>query len=101
MTDADIQAVLKGDTGAQGIPGTNFYIWKKYADDNKGVGMSDSPDGKRYIGIAVNKTTPTASTNPADYTWSPLYDNVKVGGRNLLLNSKINVTNSNHLIHRF
>ena len=81
--------------------GTNLYIWRKYADTETGSGMSDSPDGKRFVGIAVNKTTQTAGTNPADYQWSPLYDNVVIGGRNLLLNSKINVTNSNHLIHRF
>ena len=31
--------------------------------------MSDSPTGKAYIGIAVNKTTATESTNYADYTW--------------------------------
>ena len=81
--------------------GTNLYTWIKYADDNNGSGMSDSPDGKRYIGIAVNKPTPTPSTNPADYTWSPLYDNVQVGGRNLLLNSKVNVTNNTYPTYRF
>jgi hypothetical protein len=32
--------------------------------------MSDSPDGKKYIGLAYNKTTATESTSYGDYTWS-------------------------------
>jgi len=74
-------------TGTKGADGVTTYTWVKYADDDKGTGMSDSPNGKRYLGLAYNKTTPTKSTNPADYSWSPLYDNVQVGGRNLIINS--------------
>ena len=74
-------------TGTKGADGVTTYTWVKYADDDRGNGMSDSPNGKRYLGLAYNKTTATESTNPADYSWSPLYDNVKVGGRNLLRNS--------------
>lgn len=55
--------------GSQGIPGTNKYIWRKYADTVSGGGMSDYPDGKAYIGMAYNKDTPTASNNPKDYEW--------------------------------
>ena len=50
--------------------------------------MSDSPAGKRYLGLAYNKTTASKSLNAAEYSWSPLFDNVQVGGRNLFLNSK-------------
>jgi len=32
--------------------------------------MSDSPNGKYYIGFAYNKEVPTESNNPADYQWS-------------------------------
>ncbi|RNC96263.1 phage tail spike protein [Lysinibacillus halotolerans] len=81
-------AKIVGDQGVPGPPGedgTPTYTWLKYADDNKGSGMSDSPDGKRYLGLAYNKTTATESTNPADYNWSPLYDNVQVGGKNMLV----------------
>ena len=46
------------------------YTWIKYADNASGEGLSDSPTGKKYIGIAVNKTTATESTTPGDYTWS-------------------------------
>lgn len=90
---ADYQwAKIEGDQGAPGAPGTTTYTWVKYADDDKGAGMSDSPVGKRYLGLAYNKTTQTESTNPADYSWSPLYDNVQVGGVNLISNSKKELT---------
>lgn len=86
---ADYQwAKIEGDQGAPGAPGTTTYTWVKYADDDKGAGMSDSPVGKRYLGLAYNKTTQTESSNPADYSWSPLYDNVQVGGVNLINDSK-------------
>src|SRR5690606_27810678 len=87
-------ALIKGADGAQGqqgIPGPKgadgqtTYTWVRYADDENGGGRSNNPDGKRYIGVAFNKTTPPESNNASDYRWSPLYDNVKVGGRNLLL----------------
>jgi len=74
---------IQGPTGPQGNP---TYTWVKYADTDTGSGMSDSPTGKRFLGLAHNKTTATESTNPNDYNWSPLYDNVQVGGRNLLVN---------------
>jgi len=77
----------QGVQGPKGADGVTTYTWVKYADDDRGNGMSDSPNGKRYLGLAYNKTTPTESSNPSDYSWSPLYDNVKVGGRNLIRNS--------------
>ncbi|AJD91529.1 hypothetical protein JMA_22120 [Jeotgalibacillus malaysiensis] len=78
---------IEGDQGVQGPKGSDgqtTYTWVKYADDANGSGLSDSPTGKRYIGMAFNKTTATESTSPSQYTWTPLYDNVKVGGRNLI-----------------
>lgn len=65
--------------------GQTTYTWIKYADDEDGNGISDNPTGKRYFGIAYNKTTPEESTVASDYLWSPLYDNVEVGARNLIL----------------
>lgn len=67
----------KGDTGAQGIQGLpgedgkSFYTWVKYADTPTS-GMSDSPTGKEYIGLAYNKSTATESTNYSDYSWSKI-----------------------------
>ncbi|MDC6464981.1 tail fiber domain-containing protein [bacterium] len=54
-----------------GTDGVTTYTWVKYADNATGTsGFSDSSVGKSYIGFAFNKTTPTESTNPSDYTWS-------------------------------
>jgi phage minor structural protein len=78
----------KGDTGSQGIPGPagadgqSLYTWIKYADDAAGSGMSDSPTGKQYLGLAYNKTTPTESTDPLDYTWSKIEGPQGVQGPN-------------------
>lgn len=68
-------AVTKAKAGSQGIPGSpgkdgqTLYTWLKYADSPTS-GMSDSPDGKKYMGIAYNKTTPTESSAYSDYQWS-------------------------------
>lgn len=59
-----------GVNGIDGIDGVTYYTWVKYADDANGTNMSDDPDGKYYIGLAYNKTTPTESTKASDYTWS-------------------------------
>ena len=67
---------IKGEQGPQGIQGPSgangqsLYTWLKYADDANGNGMSEAPDGKKYIGLAYNRPIPTESSNPRDYTWS-------------------------------
>ena len=80
----------QGAQGIQGPPGANgqtTYTWVKYADTPT-TGMSDSPDGKKYIGLAFNKTTSTESTTYSDYAWSLMPQNITIGGRNLALDSK-------------
>lgn len=63
-----------GLDGSQGIPGTNgkdgktYYTWIKYADTPTS-GISDNPNGKKYLGVAYNKDTPNESNNYADYQW--------------------------------
>src|SRR5690606_10482220 len=47
-----------GPPGPKGEDGKTVYTWIKYADTPTS-GMSDSPEGKEYIGIAYNKETPT------------------------------------------
>lgn len=89
-------SLIKGAQGVKGDNGQTLYTWIKYADTAAGAGMSDDPSGKRYIGIAVNQVTAVKSTNPKVYTWSPLYDNVKVGGRNYILDSKFIEWNPNN-----
>lgn len=59
-----------GVQGPAGADGTTTYTWVKYGDDASGAGMSDSPTGKTYIGLAFNKTTATESTTATDYQWS-------------------------------
>lgn len=59
-----------GADGDKGDDGQTFYTWVKYADNINGGGLSNSPSGKSYIGIAYNKTSPTESNNPNDYVWS-------------------------------
>lgn len=68
--EVTITNVEDGKDGDDGIPGVSYYTWLKYADDEKGNGMSDSPDGKQYMGIAYNKESPDESLKPADYQWS-------------------------------
>lgn len=65
-------SLIKGTDGisVKGDKGDTVYIWVKYADDAKGNGMSEYPDGKKYIGLAYNKTTATESNNASDYIWS-------------------------------
>lgn len=60
----------EGIPGEPGKDGKTYYTWVRYADDARGNGMSDSPNGKYYIGFAYNKEVPTESNNPADYQWS-------------------------------
>ena len=59
-----------GIKGTDGKDGKSLFTWIKYSNDSSGANMSDTPEDKKYIGIAYNKTTPTESTNPKDYTWS-------------------------------
>lgn len=67
-----------GEPGVQGPPGSDGspkYTWIKYADDDLGTNMSEYPtnlDGsfREYMGIAINKDTPTESNDCRDYTWS-------------------------------
>ena len=46
-----------GTSGKDGEDGLTFYTWIKYADDENGNNMSDSPVDKKYMGIAYNKET--------------------------------------------
>ena len=67
-----------GEQGPQGIPGVagadgkTFYTWIRYADDDKGSGISNSPAGKAYIGFAYNKPSADESNNPSDYKWAKI-----------------------------
>ncbi|MDR0402951.1 MAG: hypothetical protein LBH35_05105, partial [Treponema sp.] len=72
----DMERIPVISNGADGVPGepgedgVTYYTWIRYADNAQGGGISDSPTGKKYIGLAYNKTTATESANAADYKWS-------------------------------
>lgn len=76
----------QGNEGPQGVPGDpgadgiTLYTWIRYAEDANGTGISNSPDGKSYIGLAYNKTTASESNNPSDYTWSKITGKDGVAG---------------------
>ena len=57
-------------TLSKNVDGKTTYTWIKYADSSSGAGISDSPDGKTYIGFAYNKDTPTEENTASYYTWS-------------------------------
>jgi len=60
-----------GQPGGQGADGQTLYTWIKYSDFSDGTGLYDTPTAStQYLGIAVNKTTSTESTNKVDYVWS-------------------------------
>lgn len=54
--------------------GETTYSWKAYADDELGTGITQNPENKKFMGFAINKSTPTPSSNPLDYTWNAMYD---------------------------
>lgn len=62
-------SLFRGPQGIPGKDGKTFYTWIKYADTPTS-GMSDSPDGKKYMGIAYNKEIPEESSEYSDYAWS-------------------------------
>lgn len=46
----------------------SHYMWIRYAEDDKGKGMTSVPTvGTKYIAILVNKPTAIPSDDPADY----------------------------------
>ena len=82
-------SLIRGEQGVQGPPGpggATVYTWIKYADDANGNGMSDAPEGKKYLGLAYNKPVIQESTTPGDYSWSLIQPDVKINP-NIVLNS--------------
>lgn len=87
--DVLLKSELKNEIDSLGITGKDgetLYTWIKYADDEYGRGISDSPivDGeyKTYIGFAFNKTTEEASDNPLFYQWVLIKGSDGVNGKN-------------------
>src|SRR5690625_3400225 len=90
---------------AKGPKGDTRFMWVKYADDDTGSGMSDNPEGKKYIGLAYNKDTETPSNKASDYKWVKYvadFEGLEYENRNLISHNKDNweqgtiFTNGNH-----
>ena len=48
-----------------------LYTWIAYADDAQGTGISLNPEGKPYLGTAVNQTEGTVDiSDPSVFAWS-------------------------------
>lgn len=70
----------KGDTGTAGVPGPPgadgqpTWIWIAYANNASGTAgfTTGAADGRSYIGIAPNRSTPVESGDPADYSWAKI-----------------------------
>ena len=60
---------LPGKPGKDGIDGLTAYTHIAYADTATGGGFSQSPAGKRYVGMYVDHTA-ADSTSPSAYKWS-------------------------------
>jgi len=60
--------------------GGGLYTWIRFADDEKGSGISNSCVGKNYIGITHHRTSATESTNAAEYIWKRISLNTSDGG---------------------
>jgi predicted nucleic acid-binding Zn-ribbon protein len=78
-------SLIKGTDGVPGPTGPSgktYYTWIKYSNNANGSSMYDTPNANtQYIGIAVNKTSATESTNAADYTWSKFKGDAGVAGK--------------------
>ena len=75
---------IKGDQGLPGAPGSDgvsLYTWVKYADDNMGTGMSDSPEGKAWLGLAFNKEVQQESNDYREYNWSKIKGETGADGK--------------------
>lgn len=58
-----------GEPGPKGNDGKTSYFHTAYADDVSGGGLSQSPDGKTYMGT-YSDFTEADSTTASDYTWA-------------------------------
>ena len=77
----DIREFIQNNGGngtegdSEGVPITGaLYTWVKWADDNIGTNMTNTPEGKEYIGLAINKNLPESqdpnSDDPTYYFWT-------------------------------
>ncbi|RRG07749.1 MAG: hypothetical protein DUD32_12480 [Lactobacillus sp.] len=68
LTDTVTQQIAALRTKVNGIKnGSTSYVWIRYADDDQGTNMSQSPKDKAYVAIVAKVNQPVPSDDPADY----------------------------------
>ncbi|MFM9350359.1 phage tail spike protein [Streptococcus uberis] len=94
-------SLIKGQDGAQGIPGPpgddgKTYYWHtayaNSADGKTDFSLTDSTN-KQYLGQYTDNIQ-ADSTDPNKYKWVNMVGTVKVGGSNILLNSRFENTST-------
>lgn len=91
----DFQVILLGADAIDPADLPVLYTWVKYADNATGTGFTDDPTGKAYMGVAVNQTTATESSNYLDYQWSLIKGADGSAGRGIastLIEYKVNTS---------
>nr|DAK12270.1 MAG TPA: tail protein [Bacteriophage sp.] len=77
---------VKGDDGAAGKPSYVHFAYANSADGQIDFSITDS-NNKRYMGTYTDNIQ-TDSEAPNKYKWVDLLGNIKIGGRNLWVNSQ-------------
>lgn len=77
---------VKGDDGAAGKPSYVHFAYANSADGQIDFSITDS-NNKRYMGTYTDNIQ-TDSEAPNKYKWVDLLGNIKIGGRNLWVNSR-------------
>ncbi|WP_256094403.1 phage tail protein [Streptococcus agalactiae] len=86
---------IYGDQGLKGADGKTPYwhtAWANSADGKTDFSLTDSK-GKQFRGEYIDYIQ-ADSTDPAKYNWIDRTSNVKVGGSNILLNSRFENTST-------
>lgn len=88
----------KGTPGSKGDDGKTQYLHIKYSDDGKTFTNNNGEDLGAWIGTLVDFTE-ADSTNFNDYAWKKFTEDVHVGGRNLIRNSKNMIFDDYHFLY--
>lgn len=68
LTDTVTRQIAALKSKVNGIKnGSSSYVWIRYADDDKGTNISQSPKDKTYVAILSKVNQPVPSDNPNDY----------------------------------
>lgn len=72
LLESNVISLAKVNDGDQGIPGSNNYVWIKFAKLDDYSDISDDSTDAIYIGIAYGQDEQQESNDPSDYKWSKI-----------------------------